>query len=91
MAEKGVITDSYVYIFYSRQLILPLFSSPDKVQESLCCHPVVGVGVGVGFGVGVCVSINKLIDYSSHTHLLTPLKFGTHMPWDKTFPCMSKC
>jgi len=67
-----------------------VFSSPDEVQESLCCHPVVGVGVGVGVGDGVGVSTYKLIDNNSHTHLLTPLIFGTHMPWDKTFPCMSK-
>ena len=63
-----------------------IFSSPDEVKESLCCHPVVGVGVGVGVGV----STYKLIDYNSNIHLLTPLIFGTHMPWDKTFLCMSK-
>ena len=74
-----------------------IFSSPDEVQESLCCHPVVGVGVGVGVavgvgvGVGVGVSTYKLIDYYSHTHLLTPLIFGTHRPLDKTFPCTPKC
>ena len=49
-----------------------VFSSPDEVQESLCCHPVVGVGVGVGVGDGVGVSTYKLIDYNSHTYLLTP-------------------
>jgi len=63
---------------------LLFFSSPDDVQESLCCHPVVGVGVGV------CVSTYKLIDYNSYTHLVTPLIFSTHMPCDKTFQCMSK-
>ena len=46
-----------------------LFSSRDEVQESLCCHPVVGVGV----------STYKLIDYNSYTYLVTPFIFGTHM------------
>ena len=32
----------------------------DEVQESLCCHLVVGIGVGIGVGF----SIYKLIDYT---------------------------
>ena len=71
-----------------------VFSSPDEVQESLCCHPVVGIGVGVAVAiavaVGVVISTYKLIDNNSKTHLLTPLIFCTHMPWDKTFQCISK-
>ena len=40
-----------------------VFSSPDEVQESSCCHPVVGVGVGVcvGVGVGVGVALTSLL------------------------------
>jgi len=30
-----------------------IFSSADKVQGSLCCHPVVGVGFDVKVGIDV--------------------------------------
>ena len=76
--DQGLVSPDFlkkkkIYIF------IYIFSSPDEVQESLCCHPVVGVGVGFGDGVGIGVSTYNLIDYNSHTHLLTPFIFGTHM------------
>ena len=70
------------------------FTSLDEVQESLCCHPFIGVGISVSVGVFVAVGIGvctyKLIDYNSYTHIVTLLIFDTYMPCDKTFPCMSK-
>jgi len=33
----------------------------------------------------LALALNNLIDHSSYTHLATPLMFGTHIPWDKSF------
>ena len=42
-----------------------VFCSSDEIQESLCCHKVVGIGVSVGVALGQ--------DLSMHAKMLTPV------------------
>ena len=40
-------------------------------------------------GFKICIKVSKIV-HNSNANWGIPLIFGIHLPWDKTFPCMSK-